>query len=90
MLNQTIELFDPFLFLHTNYLQLCTSDSIFRKSQPVNQRLHNQVMDMVEDMAEDMHNKAIMGDINNKDITDLSLLIMNVIMKVCNDLCKKK
>lgn len=47
-------------------------------------------MDMVEDMAEDMHNKAIMGDINNKDITDLSLLIMNVIMKACNDLCKTK
>ena len=65
------------LFLCIDYLQLCFSDFIFRKSQPVNQRPHNQVMAMVEDMAEDMHNKAIMGDINNKDITDLSLLIMN-------------
>ena len=64
--------YDPFLYFYTNYLQLCTSDFIFRKSQPVNQRPHNQVMDMVEDM----HNKAIMGDMDNKDITDLLLLIM--------------
>ena len=65
-----LNIFDV-LFLYTNYLQLCTSDFIFRKSQPVNQRPHNQVMGMVEDM----HNKAIMGDMDNKDITDLFLLI---------------
>ena len=60
---------------------------IFRKSQPVNQSQHNQVMDMVEDMAEDMHNKAIMGDMHNKAITDLSLLgIKSMILS--NDLCR--
>ena len=72
----SLELFCPFLFLYINYLQLWASDFIFRKSQPVNQSQHNQVMDMVEDMAEYMHNKAIMGDMHNKAITDLSLLIM--------------
>ena len=71
-----IFLFYPFLFLYTNYLQLCTSDFIFRKNQPVNQRPHNQVMDMVEGM----HNKDIMGDMHNKDITELYLLIMKQII----------
>ena len=44
-------------------------------------------MGMVEDMAEDMHNKAIMGDMLNKAITDLSLLgIKSMILS--NDLCR--
>ena len=73
-------LFYPFLFLYTNYLQLCTSDFIFRKNQPANQRPHNQVMDMVEDMVEGIHNKDIMGDMHNKDITELYLLIMKPII----------
>ena len=68
--------FDEFSYLYTNYLQLCTADFIFRKSQPVNQRPHNQVMDMVEGM----HNKDIMGDMHNKDITELYLLIMKPII----------